>query len=100
MRAFRSIAGAIVLGAAVIAAGFTATAQTADPVQLGPRPFFLVENMDPGALQDALRQCEGGPFARTNFSIGHRGAPLQFPSTRSRATRPRRGWAPAFSNAT
>lgn len=79
MRAFRSIAGAIVLGAAVVAAGFTATAQTADPVQLGPRPFFLVENMDPGALQDALRQCEGGPFARTSFSIGHRGAPLQFP---------------------
>jgi glycerophosphoryl diester phosphodiesterase len=48
-------------------------------VQLGPRPFYLVEGMDPGPLKDKLVQCENGPFQRTDFSIGHRGAALQFP---------------------
>ncbi|SEM80348.1 glycerophosphodiester phosphodiesterase family protein [Nitrosomonas marina] len=48
-------------------------------VQLGPRPFFLVENMDPGQLKSRLERCLSGPFKRTDFSIGHRGAPMQFP---------------------
>jgi glycerophosphoryl diester phosphodiesterase len=48
-------------------------------VQLGPRPYYLVDDMDPGALKDALLQCADGPFEQTDFSIGHRGAPLQFP---------------------
>ena len=64
-------------------------------VQLGPRPFYLVENMDKSDLKAALQACagtapaaadaggEGGgadrAFAPSDFSIGHRGAPLQFP---------------------
>jgi glycerophosphoryl diester phosphodiesterase len=48
-------------------------------VQLGPRPFYLVHGMDEGPLKDRLLRCENGPFFRTNFSIGHRGAALQFP---------------------
>ncbi len=48
-------------------------------VQLGPRPFFLVNDMDESALKEALKQCETGPFYKSDFSIGHRGAPLQFP---------------------
>jgi glycerophosphoryl diester phosphodiesterase len=48
-------------------------------VQLGPRPFYLVDGMDEGTLKDELSQCKGGPFRRTDFSIGHRGAALQFP---------------------
>ena len=47
--------------------------------QLGPRPFYLVEGMQAGALRDALLQCGNGPFFRSDFSIAHRGAPLQFP---------------------
>ena len=51
-----------------------------DPsIQLGPRPFYLVEGMDEGKLKDRLMSCENGPFYRTDFSIGHRGAALQFP---------------------
>ena len=51
-----------------------------DPsVQLGPRPFYLVEGMDTGKLKDRLLQCENGPFYRTDFSIAHRGGALQFP---------------------
>ena len=48
-------------------------------VQLGPRPFFLVQDMDQGHLKDELQQCSQGPFAKSDFSIGHRGAALQFP---------------------
>ncbi|MEY4548147.1 MAG: hypothetical protein RL685_4342 [Pseudomonadota bacterium] len=52
---------------------------SAPAIQLGPRPFYLVEGMDSGSLQRELSQCSAGPFSRTDFSIGHRGAPLQFP---------------------
>lgn len=48
-------------------------------VELGPRPFFLVKDMDPGPLKRRLKHCAKGPFYKTDFSIGHRGAALQFP---------------------
>ncbi len=48
-------------------------------IQLGPRPFFLVEDMADGPLKTKLQSCSNGPFTRTTFSIGHRGAPLMFP---------------------
>lgn len=52
--------------------------------QLGPRPYFLIEDMDENTKQDKqlkeqLQQCSEGPFYKSDFSIGHRGAPLQFP---------------------
>ena len=53
--------------------------QQDDSIQLGPRPFYLVKGMDDGKLKDRLMQCQDGPFYRTDFSIGHRGAALQFP---------------------
>lgn len=50
-------------------------------VQLGPRPYFLVNNMDKGALKKTLQECANTKrnFVKSDFSIGHRGAPLQFP---------------------
>ena len=48
-------------------------------VQLGPRPFFLIDEMEDGHLKRKLQQCSGGPFRPSDFSIGHRGAALQFP---------------------
>jgi glycerophosphoryl diester phosphodiesterase len=48
-------------------------------IQLGPRPYFLVEDMDESKLKRKLQKCAEGPFKRTDFSIGHRGAALQFP---------------------
>ncbi|BES73552.1 glycerophosphodiester phosphodiesterase family protein [Marinobacter nanhaiticus D15-8W] len=48
-------------------------------IQVGPRPFYLVNDMDDGRLKRKLASCEGKPLKRTEFSIGHRGAPLQFP---------------------
>lgn len=52
---------------------------TAHSVQLGPRPFFLVQDMDESKLKEKLSSCANGPFKKTDFSIGHRGAGLQFP---------------------
>jgi len=46
--------------------------------QIGPRPFYLVDKMKDGPLKERLSQCTG-PFHKTDFSIGHRGAALMFP---------------------
>ena len=48
-------------------------------VQLGPRPFFLVEDMTDSKLKKKLQNCADKPIKKSNFSIGHRGAGLQFP---------------------
>lgn len=49
-------------------------------VQIGPRPFFLVNDMDEGPLKRRLQQCaQRTVFSPRAFSIGHRGAPMQFP---------------------
>lgn len=48
--------------------------------QLGPRPFFLVDDMSEGPLKDELTACAKRPvFTRRDWSIGHRGAAMQFP---------------------
>ncbi len=48
--------------------------------QVGPRPFFLVDDMADGPLKQKLQQCAAkGSFRPSSFSIGHRGAAMQFP---------------------
>jgi glycerophosphoryl diester phosphodiesterase len=69
------------LSALLIVTAVPATAQEAalprEP-QIGPRPFYLVDKMKDGPLKQKLSQCTG-PFHKTDFSIGHRGAALMFP---------------------
>jgi glycerophosphoryl diester phosphodiesterase len=48
-------------------------------VQVGDRPFYLIDGLDDSRLKDKLQSCKAGPFYKSNFSIAHRGAPLQFP---------------------
>lgn len=48
-------------------------------VQVGPRPYYLVEDMDEGPLKEQLAQCSELPLRPSQLSIGHRGAALQFP---------------------
>lgn len=48
-------------------------------IQLGPRPYWLVDAMDESSLKQQLQACSVESFRATAFSIGHRGAPLQFP---------------------
>lgn len=67
----------ILLGVASVLEPVRAT--EGDVIQLGVRPFYLVDRMDDSDLKTALEQCKRGPFSRSDFSIGHRGAALQFP---------------------
>ena len=48
-------------------------------IELGPRPAFLINDMEPSRLQRKLLSCMDDEPRRTDFSIGHRGAALQFP---------------------
>ena len=53
--------------------------QKGPKVQLGPRPYYLVDDMDEGRLKRRLESCADDTVHRSDFSIGHRGAGLQFP---------------------
>ena len=48
-------------------------------IQYGVRPFFLIEAMADSPLKSKLQSCKNQNPKRSNFSIAHRGAPLQFP---------------------
>ncbi len=73
-----SFASLIVLLAAC-AFNPTQDPQNITNIQLGPRPFFLVEEMADSPLKRKLQSCSNGPFKKSGFSIGHRGAALMFP---------------------
>lgn len=57
----------------------SAAAPATATVQVGVRPYFLVDAMQEGPLKNTLQACGESHFTTTDFSIGHRGAPLQFP---------------------
>ena len=42
-------------------------------IQLGPRPYFLINNMTDGPLKDKLESCSELEMKPSAFSIGHRG---------------------------
>ena len=77
----------LTLAAAIGAAAFCVSASSyADnnrheraDVQLGPRPFFLINDMADSSLKRKLQACVGRDVRPRDFSIGHRGAALQFP---------------------
>jgi glycerophosphoryl diester phosphodiesterase len=75
--------------AAVLAAALAAPAAMASDysqyrnvnltAKLGPRPDFLVDQLREGDLKTALQNCRTRVFRKHDFSIGHRGACMQFP---------------------
>lgn len=70
-----------IIQALCLGACLTLQCSVALSVQLGPRPFYLVDKMDDSALKDKLALCaeNRNNYRESLFSIGHRGAPLQFP---------------------
>ena len=50
-------------------------------VQVGERPYYLVEDMESSPLKSKLQTCANSiqNFQKSDWSISHRGAPLQFP---------------------
>ena len=70
----------LIAGALFAAATSVAKATgTTENVQLGPRPFYLIDQMEDSDLKAELQACAEKPNTKTDFSIGHRGAPMQFP---------------------
>ena len=63
----------------VLLGAWTIQAAHADVVELGPRPYFLIDQMKDGPLKSKLLACADNSFERKQFSIGHRGAALMFP---------------------
>ncbi|KAI9040349.1 glycerophosphodiester phosphodiesterase family protein [Aspergillus affinis] len=72
-------------GVAVAAPSFnrrraTAHNETITNIQVGPRPFYLVDDMDPSPLKEELLGCSEKPIRHApSFTISHRGGPLQIP---------------------
>lgn len=63
----------------VALAAVPAFAQSVDRVDYGPRPLYLIDRMAEGPLKDKLMSCAAQDATPSLFSIGHRGAPMQFP---------------------
>lgn len=53
--------------------------KTIKNIQVGPRPYYLIEQMKDGPLKSELAGCSEKKIKAREFSIGHRGAALQFP---------------------
>ena len=70
---------ALVLAAVAVLAAGPVFAEPVDRVEYGPRPYYLIDRMSEGPLKEKLRSCAGQEASPSLFSIGHRGAPMQFP---------------------
>lgn len=55
------------------------TAAIAAPVEVGSRPYFLIDQMEDGPLKQKLAACTEMEMKPSLFSIGHRGAAMMFP---------------------
>jgi len=55
------------------------SASAATDISLGVRPFYLVNDMNESELKRKLQSCENKKPKKSSFSIGHRGAAMQFP---------------------
>lgn len=75
-----SFAKTLATGSALLALMSTGLAAAeGSVVETGVRPLYLIDKMKDGDLKEKLLSCAGQPVKTTLFSIGHRGAPLQFP---------------------
>ncbi|PCC99356.1 glycerophosphodiester phosphodiesterase family protein [Halopseudomonas pelagia] len=97
---FQTLAMALLLSGSVVAAATPSLAQaieqdphahadqqvaawaelrSAPRIELGPRPLWLADGLEEGPLKRSLQACDTSNIQPSTFSIGHRGAPLQFP---------------------
>ncbi len=76
---------AILLAGALAAMALPAAAQDGNPppvpptALIGVRPLALLDTLEDGPLKQKLSQCVGRQMQVNDWSIAHRGAPLQFP---------------------
>ncbi|WP_395452209.1 glycerophosphodiester phosphodiesterase family protein (plasmid) [Azospirillum melinis] len=63
----------------LMAMALPAGAASAATVEVGPRPYFLIDQIRNPELKAKLEACADKPLEKKLFSIAHRGAPMQFP---------------------
>ena len=95
--------GVTIAAVLVVSPALTVDASASDPsVQLGPRPYYLVDKMSPSPLKSAARAVRRRSVLQepTSRSATAAAARCSSPSTPRRATRRARAWARASSSAT
>ncbi|KAL4963793.1 glycerophosphodiester phosphodiesterase family protein [Aspergillus stella-maris] len=76
----RGLSLLFVAGVAVASPAYKRRSPAVTNIQVGPRPFWLVDQMDQSPLKDELDACTEKPIDHAPFfTISHRGGPLQFP---------------------
>lgn len=75
------LAGIIIVVTSAYADAMNKIKPRAQRIQLGPRPYFLVDDLRPGELKERLKRCAAQRvlLRKSDFSISHRGAALMFP---------------------
>lgn|SRR5882724_841871 len=101
MRLMQNTQTLVVATMALSALGLT-THAAQSTVQLGPRPFYPVDQLEAGELKNNLEACVADiqSYQHHDFSIGHRGRPCSSRSTPRRPTKRAVGWGRASSSAT
>ncbi|KAF8848445.1 glycerophosphoryl diester phosphodiesterase [Acephala macrosclerotiorum] len=81
MRSFINLAAAALLAETAVALPWKSAQQTIPyRVDVGVRPYYIINNMTNGPLKDSLVGCENNEQEINEFVIGHRGGgTLQFP---------------------
>lgn len=81
MKAGFVLVGWFIANLALAAVPANEIGQRVQRVQLGPRPFFLLDELREGYLRDKLARCavQRTQYRKSDFVIGHRGACLMFP---------------------
>lgn len=79
MRHTLASAALILCPTLALAVGDTQKQVSEPALSYGDRPAYLVDRLPEGPLKTKLKSCEGQTPKRSLFSIGHRGAPLQYP---------------------
>ncbi|MBT9288565.1 glycerophosphodiester phosphodiesterase family protein [Prosthecodimorpha staleyi] len=75
----KSFPSAAAAALSLAALGMLAGPASAADVEVGVRPYFLIDQVRNPELKARLEACAGKTQERKLFSIAHRGAPLQFP---------------------
>ncbi|MEX0328849.1 MAG: glycerophosphodiester phosphodiesterase family protein [Ruegeria sp.] len=73
MRSLPTLCAALLLPTLAVANGVT------PQISYGPRPAYLIDKLPEGELKSTLQACAAQTPKASDFSIGHRGAPLLFP---------------------
>ncbi|MFK7994641.1 MAG: glycerophosphodiester phosphodiesterase family protein [Granulosicoccus sp.] len=75
----RNLSITMVIGVIAFQLLHVTAAQAAERISIGQRPLYMADQLPAGDLKNDLMNCDISNIQPSVFSIGHRGAPMQFP---------------------